>query len=160
MKNSINDFTAKEILVEIFNTNKNALDIVSEKCTFKFLMVIILAGFIEMILLENPEPVKQYQDEKKLSSLLQWVRYPGKQKANYILRCASIIIRKIKSAIKIRSNYAIYYPGNLYQIAKYTDQEVGIQGWVYNRPETGKLVFLLVRDGSGFIQCASFQGDS
>ena len=45
------------------------------------------------------------------------------------------------------------------QIAKYTDQEVGIQGWVYNRTDKGKLVFLLVRDGSGFIQCVAFKGD-
>jgi len=45
------------------------------------------------------------------------------------------------------------------QIADYTDQEVCIQGWVYNRTDKGKLVFLLVRDGSGFVQCVAFKGD-
>ena len=45
------------------------------------------------------------------------------------------------------------------QIAEYTDQEVRIQGWVYNRTDKGKLVFLLVRDGSGFVQCVAFKGD-
>jgi asparaginyl-tRNA synthetase len=45
------------------------------------------------------------------------------------------------------------------QIADYADQEVCIQGWVYNRTDKGKLVFLLVRDGSGFVQCVAFKGD-
>jgi asparaginyl-tRNA synthetase len=45
------------------------------------------------------------------------------------------------------------------EIAKYTGQEVAIQGWVYNRTDKGKLVFLLVRDGSAFIQCVAFKGD-
>jgi asparaginyl-tRNA synthetase len=38
-------------------------------------------------------------------------------------------------------------------------REVTIQGWVYNRTDKGKLCFLLVRDGSGFIQCVAFKGD-
>jgi asparaginyl-tRNA synthetase len=45
------------------------------------------------------------------------------------------------------------------QIADYTGQEVTIQGWVYNRTDKGKLVFLLVRDGYGFVQCVAFKGD-
>jgi asparaginyl-tRNA synthetase len=45
------------------------------------------------------------------------------------------------------------------EIAKYVGQEVAIQGWVYNRTDKGKLVFLLVRDGSGFVQCVAFKGD-
>jgi asparaginyl-tRNA synthetase len=45
------------------------------------------------------------------------------------------------------------------QIAAFVDQEVRLQGWVYNRTDKGKLVFLLVRDGSGFIQCVAFKGD-
>jgi asparaginyl-tRNA synthetase len=44
-------------------------------------------------------------------------------------------------------------------ISKYPGQEVTIQGWVYNRTDKGKLVFLLVRDGSGFIQCVAIKGD-
>jgi asparaginyl-tRNA synthetase len=30
---------------------------------------------------------------------------------------------------------------------------------VYNRTDKGKLVFLLIRDGSGFIQCVAFKSD-
>lgn len=45
------------------------------------------------------------------------------------------------------------------EISKHAGQEVVIQGWVYNRTDKGKLVFLLVRDGSGFIQCVAFKGD-
>jgi len=44
-------------------------------------------------------------------------------------------------------------------IAKYSGQAVTVQGWVYSRTDKGKLVFLLVRDGSGFIQCVAFKGD-
>jgi asparaginyl-tRNA synthetase len=45
------------------------------------------------------------------------------------------------------------------QISQYDGQEVTIQGWVYNRTDKGKLVFLLVRDGCGFVQCVAFKGD-
>ena len=45
------------------------------------------------------------------------------------------------------------------QIADYVAQEVTLQGWVYNRTDKGKLVFLLVRDGYGFVQCVAFKGD-
>jgi asparaginyl-tRNA synthetase len=45
------------------------------------------------------------------------------------------------------------------QIAQYAGQEVQIKGWVYNRTDKGKLVFLLVRDGSGFVQCVAFKGE-
>jgi asparaginyl-tRNA synthetase len=45
------------------------------------------------------------------------------------------------------------------QIAKYTSQDVIIQGWIYNRTDKGKLVFLLVRDGYGFVQCVAFKDD-
>jgi asparaginyl-tRNA synthetase len=45
------------------------------------------------------------------------------------------------------------------EISKYEGQEVTVQGWVYNRTDKGKLVFLLVRDGTGFVQCVAFKGD-
>lgn len=45
------------------------------------------------------------------------------------------------------------------QISNFIGREVSIKGWVYNRTDKGKLVFLLVRDGSGFIQCVAFKGD-
>jgi asparaginyl-tRNA synthetase len=45
------------------------------------------------------------------------------------------------------------------KIANHIGQEVTIQGWVYNRTDKGKLVFLLVRDGYGFVQCVAFRND-
>jgi asparaginyl-tRNA synthetase len=45
------------------------------------------------------------------------------------------------------------------QIADHVGREVIIQGWVYNRTDKGKLVFLLVRDGYGFVQCVAFKED-
>jgi asparaginyl-tRNA synthetase len=44
-------------------------------------------------------------------------------------------------------------------IADHVGQEVTLQGWIYNRTDKGKLCFLLVRDGSGFVQCVAFKGD-
>jgi len=44
-------------------------------------------------------------------------------------------------------------------IANHIGREAVIQGWVYNRTDKGKLCFLLVRDGSGFIQCVAFKDD-
>ncbi|UCH59725.1 MAG: asparagine--tRNA ligase [Anaerolineales bacterium] len=45
------------------------------------------------------------------------------------------------------------------QIDRYESQQVRIHGWVYNRTHKGKLVFLLVRDGHGFVQCVAFKND-
>jgi asparaginyl-tRNA synthetase len=45
------------------------------------------------------------------------------------------------------------------EIAKHVGEEVTVQGWIYSRTDKGKLVFLLVRDGTGFVQCVAFKGD-
>ena len=42
-------------------------------------------------------------------------------------------------------------------IGKYVGQEVTLKGWLYNRTDKGRLRFLLVRDGTGVIQCVVFQ---
>ncbi|KXK11971.1 MAG: asparaginyl-tRNA synthetase [Chloroflexi bacterium OLB14] len=44
-------------------------------------------------------------------------------------------------------------------ISNYVGQDIILKGWVYNRTDKGKLAFLLVRDGSGFVQCVAFKGD-
>ncbi len=43
--------------------------------------------------------------------------------------------------------------------SEHEGKDVTIQGWIYNRTDKGKLVFLLVRDGTGFIQCVAFRND-
>lgn len=44
-------------------------------------------------------------------------------------------------------------------IAQHEGEQVTLQGWVYNRTDTGKLVFVWVRDGSGFAQCVFFHSN-
>ncbi len=43
------------------------------------------------------------------------------------------------------------------QIGRHEGEEVRIRGWLYNRREKGKLQFLIVRDGSGYLQAVAFQ---
>lgn len=38
------------------------------------------------------------------------------------------------------------------QLSNFVDQEVTIKGWMYNKRESGKVSFLQIRDGSGFVQ--------
>ncbi len=38
------------------------------------------------------------------------------------------------------------------QLSQYDGQQVTIKGWVYNRRSSGKIQFLLVRDGTGIVQ--------
>jgi asparaginyl-tRNA synthetase len=44
-------------------------------------------------------------------------------------------------------------------IQNHIDQDVTIKGWVYNKTHKGKLVFLMVRDGTGVIQAVIFKND-
>lgn len=39
------------------------------------------------------------------------------------------------------------------KIHEYKDTEVTLRGWVYNKRKSGKIMFLILRDGTGFIQC-------
>ena len=41
----------------------------------------------------------------------------------------------------------------------YVDQEVTLQGWLYNKTGKGKLQFLQVRDGTGLCQAVVFRGN-
>lgn len=42
-------------------------------------------------------------------------------------------------------------------IARHVGQRVTLAGWVYHKTEKGKLIFILLRDGSGTIQCVTFK---
>jgi asparaginyl-tRNA synthetase len=44
-------------------------------------------------------------------------------------------------------------------VGQHVDQDVRVQGWLYNKRSKGKLHFLLVRDGSATIQAVMFAGD-
>ena len=43
------------------------------------------------------------------------------------------------------------------RIAEHVGQEVTVKGWLYNKTDKGRLQFLLVRDGTGIIQCVAFK---
>ncbi len=49
-----------------------------------------------------------------------------------------------------------YYIGD---IGDYDGQEVTLEGWLAGRRSSGKILFLQVRDGTGFIQCIAGRGD-
>lgn len=44
-------------------------------------------------------------------------------------------------------------------IAQHTGQKVRLKGWLYNKRGSGQLLFLHLRDGSGFIQCILAKAD-
>jgi asparaginyl-tRNA synthetase len=42
-------------------------------------------------------------------------------------------------------------------LARHVDSEVTLRGWVYNWRKKGKLRFIILRDGFGYLQCVVFQ---
>ncbi len=44
-------------------------------------------------------------------------------------------------------------------LSKYIGKEITIQGWLYNKRSAGKLHFLILRDGTGYLQCVFFKGN-
>jgi aspartyl/asparaginyl-tRNA synthetase len=45
------------------------------------------------------------------------------------------------------------------QAGRHTDQTVEIAGWLYNLRKSGKIVFPIVRDGTGLIQCVALKSE-
>jgi asparaginyl-tRNA synthetase len=43
------------------------------------------------------------------------------------------------------------------ELARHADREVTIRGWVYNWRKKGKLRFIILRDGFGYLQCVVFR---
>ena len=44
-------------------------------------------------------------------------------------------------------------------VGAWEGNEVTLRGWVYNKRSSGKLQFILLRDGTGIIQCVAFKGN-
>ena len=44
-------------------------------------------------------------------------------------------------------------------IAQCVGEQVTLQGWIYHRTGKGKLQFLQLRDGTGFVQCVVFKNE-
>lgn len=43
-------------------------------------------------------------------------------------------------------------------LGKFIGQEVTLQGWLFNKRSSGKIKFIILRDGSGYLQCVYFKG--
>jgi asparaginyl-tRNA synthetase len=50
---------------------------------------------------------------------------------------------------------------NIYisDLSKYVGEEVTLKGWLYNKRSSGKVKFLILRDGTGMLQCIVFKGN-
>lgn len=49
-----------------------------------------------------------------------------------------------------------YYISDL---AGFVGKEVTLRGWLYNKRSSGKVKFLILRDGTGYLQCIVFKGN-
>ncbi len=45
------------------------------------------------------------------------------------------------------------------ELSKYVGQEISIPGWVYHKRSSGKIHFVILRDGTGLLQCVYFKGN-
>ncbi|GBD89178.1 asparagine--tRNA ligase [bacterium BMS3Abin03] len=41
----------------------------------------------------------------------------------------------------------------------YVGQEVTLRGWLFNKRSSGKVKFIILRDGTGYVQCVFFKGN-
>jgi asparaginyl-tRNA synthetase len=55
------------------------------------------------------------------------------------------------------SRYKTYH--YIENLDKYVGEEVTLRGWVYDKTKKGKLLFILLRDGTGIVQCVVFKGN-
>ena len=44
-------------------------------------------------------------------------------------------------------------------LAPHVGKEVTLHGWLYNKRSSGKVKFIVLRDGSGYLQCVYFKGN-
>ena len=44
-------------------------------------------------------------------------------------------------------------------LGNFVDQEVILKGWLFNKRSSGKIKFLILRDGTGYLQCIYFKGN-
>ena len=46
------------------------------------------------------------------------------------------------------------------QAKEFVGKEVRVKGWLYNKRSKGKILFFIIRDGSGYIQAVAVKGES
>jgi len=45
------------------------------------------------------------------------------------------------------------------ELANYVGQTISLSGWLYNKRSSGKIRFVILRDGTGLLQCIVFKGN-
>lgn len=45
------------------------------------------------------------------------------------------------------------------ELSKHPDEKVTVNGWIYNKRSSGKVRFIILRDGTGYLQCVAFIKD-
>jgi asparaginyl-tRNA synthetase len=45
------------------------------------------------------------------------------------------------------------------KLKDYVGQEITLQGWLFNKRSSGKVRFVILRDGTGYLQCVFFKGN-
>ncbi len=48
---------------------------------------------------------------------------------------------------------------NIKDLSEYVGQQITLKGWVYNKRASGKIKFVVLRDGTGYLQCVYFKGN-
>ena len=44
-------------------------------------------------------------------------------------------------------------------LANHIGEEISLKGWLYNKRSSGKIKFIILRDGTGLLQCVYFKGN-
>ena len=87
---------------------------------------------------------------------MQKIGYDG----TYLMELANTgspaaVLEQARARARSGSNATLAHLMTAYieDIAQHDGQAVTLQGWLHNRRSSGKIHFLTVRDGTGFIQC-------
>ena len=48
---------------------------------------------------------------------------------------------------------------NIKDLSQHVGNEITLRGWLYNKRSSGKVKFLILRDGTGYLQCIVFKGN-
>jgi len=73
----------------------------------------------------------------------------------------SFIIPAFRNSIipKVCQDNLLMQKITISDLGKYVGQEISLQGWLYNKRSGGKIKFLVLRDGTGYLQCVYFKGN-
>jgi asparaginyl-tRNA synthetase len=59
----------------------------------------------------------------------------------------------------LKKNQLLMQKITISDLGKFVGQEVSLQGWLFNKRSSGKIKFIILRDGTGYLQCVYFKGN-